>query len=705
MRHRNKWVTATAAIGLAVGFVALPASAGTVLTNSGFEANDGNLLDNDPPTGQIDWNSFKPVTWTGTAPTRVAEKTESGGYEFNGKEDWVVSNADSGFAGGVKQDLECAGLVTQKANNKEDLERIYLAHKTIDVGGEDHVFLNLAWARIPQNSTTASSNVAFEFNQSDVPCGPNSPLVERSTANGGDMLVLYDFAGGTADPTIKLSRWVDSGACEISSNSPPCWSTATTLTGSGIAEAKVNIASVGPVLDEIAPGGSQTQGLVEFGEAGIDLTDAGVFPSEPTECISFGQAFGVARTSGNSGTAQMKDIVGPTPVNISNCGSIEIKKETDPDEADDSTSFGFTSDIPEYEAFSLTDDDSTGAVSVFTGDYTVTEDDLTGTNYALTDITCSGGSTTVDLDNRKVDITVDADDVVECTFTNTLQTGSILVLKVDENGDPLDGAAFELDPDTETADDETAMTDYGDGVFCTDGLFLGTEWTVHETQAPPGYNAGADAVVTVTSQDDCSTRTAAEELDPDATITNSPAPGTINVSKTDDDDPANPLEGAEFTLYVDDNEDGAWDDATETTIQDGPTATNASGELTFSDVPLGFYCVVETTTPTGYSTADPQCVEVGLGSSEGTGQTIDLDFVDPRLHKVIVITCHEGTNDLVASDVDKTTAPTGSLTTLDEGATLPDGVSEADLCSLGGFGGLEHGDVDLSVDVGSGHTP
>jgi hypothetical protein len=39
--------------------------------------------------------------------------------------------------------------------------RAYFSTNT--VGG--HVYLNLAWARIPQNTISPSAHVAFEFNQ------------------------------------------------------------------------------------------------------------------------------------------------------------------------------------------------------------------------------------------------------------------------------------------------------------------------------------------------------------------------------------------------------------------------------------------------------------------------------------------------------------------------------------------------------------
>ncbi|HET7051269.1 MAG TPA: hypothetical protein VFI54_23585 [Solirubrobacteraceae bacterium] len=79
------------------------------------------------------------MTWTGTAPNQSASKTASG-WAFTGLTDAQATNSDSGYAGGVKQDVDCATIKGSKAPNKDDLKRIYLASKT--VGG--HIYLNLA---------------------------------------------------------------------------------------------------------------------------------------------------------------------------------------------------------------------------------------------------------------------------------------------------------------------------------------------------------------------------------------------------------------------------------------------------------------------------------------------------------------------------------------------------------------------------------
>ena len=41
----------------------------------------------------------------------------------------------------------------------------------------------------------------------------------------------------------------------------------------------------------------------------------------------------------------MKDFIAPQPVNIANCGSVVIRKQTDPDENPNATTFSYTSTL------------------------------------------------------------------------------------------------------------------------------------------------------------------------------------------------------------------------------------------------------------------------------------------------------------------------------------------------------------------------
>jgi len=193
-RRRKRLALLVPFVVLAALILAISASAGAISTAAGFQGDDGNLTDEG---AGIDWNSFAAapaLSWVGTLPYRTADKTALG-WEFKGLEDAQNDSGDSVFAGGVKQDDNCASVKSgPKPPNKDDLKRAYVASAV--VGGKTYVAL--AWARIPQNTTSASAHVGFEFNQGSTACD-STGLVSRSTANGGDLLVSWH-----ADGVIKF---------------------------------------------------------------------------------------------------------------------------------------------------------------------------------------------------------------------------------------------------------------------------------------------------------------------------------------------------------------------------------------------------------------------------------------------------------------------------------------------------------------------
>jgi Prealbumin-like fold domain len=491
-----------------IGAPTASAVTGPVGTAAGFEDDDGNLAP-DPLGLNFDWNSFAPTTWTGGAPNRTSTKVFSG-WTFNGLEDAQATGTDSGFAGGTKQDDECPSVITQKATNKDDLKRVYFANTT---GANGHVYLMLAWVRIPQNTTSSSAHVAFEFNQGTTACGGSSDgLVHRTTANGGDMLIVYDFEGGAATPTIKLERWVASGACEVSSDSPPCWGVATTLPA-GTAEAKVNTGVT--VQDGIAPSPPESLGDSEFGEAGIDLTNAGVF-SQNT-CLAFGKGYAVSRSSGNSAQAQMKDLVGPGNLNIQNCGTVIIRKQTDPSPDPTDTTFSYTTTGGlSPSTFGLKDGQKQDyGANVFAGSYSVTESDP-APDFSLSNLDCSassithGTTITTNTATRTVSFNLKALDTVDCTYTNTLHTGAIKITKTSiKDNSTLAGAKF----DVRKASDNSLVaqvTTGDDGTACVDNLRFG-DYMVTETDAPTGYEIDDSTAHTVTVDNDATCGSGNEE--------------------------------------------------------------------------------------------------------------------------------------------------------------------------------------------------
>ena len=506
--RRRRTLAALAALSLAsIALVALTTSASaTVSTDAGFEGADGNLAPQAPTN--FDWNSFAPTTWTGTAPDRTAAKTVSG-WAFTGLEDAQATNSDDAFAGGTKQDNNCPTVNTGKAPNKDDLERVYVTSKTVN----GDVFLGLAWTRIPQNTTSPSAHIGFEFNQGTTACGPSSNgLVQRSA---GDMLIVYDFEGGAGDaPVLTLRRWVTSGACEVGSVNAPCWGTATNLTAGGFAEGLVNTTT--SVLDTNTPptppaqtSVSSTSGVNEFGEAIINLTDAGVFT--PGVCTAFGKTYAVSRSSGNSAQAQMKDLVGPGNVNIANCGRVIIRKVTDPSPDPTDTTFNYTTTGGLNPAtFGLKNGENRNyGGEVQAGSYSVTETDPLPA-FAFTSLNCSASETsdgtTITINSRTVSFNLAASDTVDCTYTNTLQVGALAIVKNSTKGGAVStaGAVFSYDGSSVTdngANDED--TDIGE--VCVSGLLPG-DYDVTETSAPPGYGLPADPgpeTVTVVAGTNC----------------------------------------------------------------------------------------------------------------------------------------------------------------------------------------------------------
>ena len=241
-RRRRFWALLSLSL-LGVLAFAINSFAGPVGTGQGFEDDDGNLAP-DPSGINFDWNSFDPVTWSPSSSTtpdatdgrQDLERLPVQGHRGLPQPRGIQgTTADTSFNGGVKQDNNCARVGTGKPPNKDDLKRIYLASKT---GSNGHTYLDLAWARIPQNTTSASAHVGFEFNQGTTACPAGSDGLVQRTA--GDMLIVYDFEGGSGAPVLTLRRWVTSGACEVGSNTPPCWGDAKNLTAGGFAEGKVN---------------------------------------------------------------------------------------------------------------------------------------------------------------------------------------------------------------------------------------------------------------------------------------------------------------------------------------------------------------------------------------------------------------------------------------------------------------------------------
>ncbi len=389
---------------LAAVLLLIVASASGNLAGSTFEGSDGNLVVN--TAGNTDWANVAGLN-TGI--------------------DIPAGSTDNAFGSGSKEDNAAVTVVTGSIPpNKNDLTRFYEAS---ELGANNHNYLYLGWERLVN---IGNANLDFEINQKTTAGFTSSttgPVLLNRTA--GDLLVTYDF-GGSGAPTLGLNFWLTAaagntvGQC-FSANSLPCWGKHVNLGGN--AEGAVNTVNIVDPLQA----GSPTLGPGLFGEAAIDLTAAGVFP--PGTCEAFGSTFVKSRSS-SAFNAELKDFIAPIAVNIQNCGSITIHKVTE----NGNDSFGYTTTGGlSPSTFSLMNGGTQAYPpgTVVAGSYSVTEN-LTAAQvtagWTLKSLVCTasnGASFTTS--GGTVNITMVADGVVGCTYTNHIKLNPTIATTLSAN--------------------------------------------------------------------------------------------------------------------------------------------------------------------------------------------------------------------------------------------------------------------------------
>jgi hypothetical protein len=618
----------TAAL-FAVFFVA--ASSGN-LTGSTFESTDGNLIKN---TG-TDWcNAVNGSgVCTSTAPNLVTGQDKAPG------------NNDDSFANGTKQDDAVPSIGTGGIPNKGDLDRFYVAHEF--VGGKN--FLYLGFELLPVPNASASVHTGFEFNKNacdpvtHAGCSANNVTPARSA---GDILIVYDLEGG-GNPSLSFRRWVLSGSCEISQDTAPCWGPKQSLSSS-VADGSLDNAAAG-TTDPINPGAPRTIGQFRFGEAAVNISDSGILSG----CEALGSTYVVSRSSGDSGTATMKDFIAPQKVNITNCGTIKVKKVTDPNPDSTDTSFSFTAGGGlSPSSFSL----KNGGTQTYNGvnpgsGYSVAETVPSG--WDLTSATCDDGSPVTNID-------VSAGETVTCTFNNRAR-GHIIVKKLTNPAGS--SQSFEFDPSYS-----------GTNFFLTDtqtndsGALAPGTYSVAEVNIPTGWDLSSSSCTD-------GSPVSAISLQGGETVTctfNDRQRGSVTIHKQDD--AGNALQGAVFELYTDNAPlAGNPPHGNEDTATGQTCTTDAGGDCTISNVVPGQYWIVETTTPTGYDSAADKNIVVSAG------QNTSVTLSDPRKFRIIVLVCQQGTSDtLHASSVTVDGVTKTSLASGGGGS-----LSDSDVCGLGG---------------------
>jgi len=205
-----------------------------------------------------------------------------------------------------------------------------------------------------------------------------------------------------------------------------------------------------------------------------------------------------------------------------------------------------------------------------------------------------------------------AGETVELTFVNTEEKCELTIYKVDESGNDLADACFEITPNPKTGTGVMTLCDNGlndecpaDGVLCLSELICGLNCTVEETVVPDGYQ-GAD-------------------------------PQTVTIGETVELTFVNTEEKCELTIYKEDGSGNALAGACFEITPDPKTGTGvmtlcdnglndecpADGVLCLSELICGLTCTVEeTVVPDGYQGADPQTVIIG--------ETVELTFVNTQ---------------------------------------------------------------------------
>jgi hypothetical protein len=279
--------------------------------------------------------------------------------------------------------------------------------------------------------------------------------------------------------------------------------------------------------------------------------------------------------------------------------------------------------------------------------------------WDLTSATCSDGSPVDNID-------LSPGETVTCTFANT-KRGRILVDKVTDPAGESQGFDFALSGGASALAQSFSLTDASPPHDSGD-LLPGAGYGAAET-VPAGWDLTSAT---------CSDGSPVDNIDlsPGETVTctftNTKRAG-LTIQKQDDDNPANLLPGATFTLWIDSDPgdgDSAHDPA-EDIQTDLSCTTDATGECTIIYVPLGNYWVVESFTPSEHDTARDQYV------SPGSGAEVTLCFVDRRQYTTIVLVCSEADNQLYASDVTIDGVTKKSLDTGGGGA-----ITDSELCAL-----------------------
>jgi len=457
-------------------------------------------------------------------------------------------------------------------NAQVDLRNIWMA--TNVVAGD--AWLYFAWER---DSNSGSGVIAFEFQQSprpaacdytrtdqiDTPAGVpagEAQLIASCNAwanrQPGDFLIVWDQSGKSIN-IIKRTFYLDAGTGKLA------------LDAGVILSAADSAAAVS--LDKFR------------GEAAINLSHT-VFPANPTSCFSIANII-PGTVTGNSDTADYKDTVlaeFASRVAVSNCGQVRVTKVTQP--AGGAGSFPYTLARTNGQAVRFAGDGgqiSLADTLVADQDFDVHFDLISGTNYTLAEgavgsawgllsINCGGTDVTAG-----GTFTVAPSVVTDCTITNKLQNGTLIVRKVVTNDD---GGTATCGSFSFSVNGEAATSFEAD---CRNDLSVDT--TVTYTVTEPAFAGYA------TTYDNCSSIQVPPGGSATCTVTNNDRGPTLRLVKS----------------VTNDNGGASTPSAWQLTATGTGGFTDAGNSTTFHNVVAAVQYVLSESSVSGYDIVNWSC--------------------------------------------------------------------------------------------------
>ena len=342
-----------------------------------------------------------------------------------------------------------------------------------------------------------------------------------------------------------------------------------------------------------------------------------------------------------------------TPVEQPAVGTINIIKDTVPDAAQD---FSFTTTGGLTPATFDLDDDADGTLSntqsftnVTPGAYTVTETAVSGYTTTLSCVDPDNGTTTA---SSTANIDLDAGETVTCTFTNTAQPGTIVIIKDTVPDGPQDfsftatggltPATFDLDDDADgTLSNTQTFNNVASGAYSvTEAATAGYTTTLSCVDPSGGTTtAGSSANIDLAPGETVT-----------CTFTNTIQTGTLTVIKNVVNDNGGTAVPSSFTMNVTGN---------------NPSQASFPGSDSGVAITLepGAYSVSETG-PAGYAaTFSADCLGT-IAAGENKTCTVTNDDIQPTItvNKVLLPATDSGTFDLLIDNVVYVTGGDGATT-------------------------------------------